>query len=374
MTQTQARPPLAAAAVDGDPAGALAAATITHLHTAFTRNPSYRLAQNAVTRNNLDDVALNHRVVFSADHSFSIALDEWDVTNQKQTGRCWMFAGLNLLRFAARRVLRVKEFEFSQNYLMFWDKLERANYFFEAIIQSADRELDDRRVAFLLDQPLSDGGQWNMFTSLVTKHGLVPKALMPETNSSSNSRRMNGVLRAKLREGARRLRELNAQGAAVSALREEKEAYLGVIHRILNIDLGTPPERFAWQWRTSSRDFERTQELTPREFAARFVDLPLDEYVCLVHDPRNPYGRTYTVEFLGNVVGGRRVTYLNIEMDLMKRIAQRTLEDGEPVWFGCDVGKQMRRDLGLMDRDLYDLSAVYGTEFGLDKAARLEYG
>jgi bleomycin hydrolase len=372
MTQIQTRP----AAIDADQAGALDLRTIESLRGAFTGNPSYRLAQNAVTRNNLDDVSLNHRVVFGADHSFSIALDDWGVTDQKQTGRCWMFAGLNLLRFAARRVLGVKEFEFSQNYLMFWDKLERSNYFFEAIIQSADRDVDDRHVAFLLDQPLSDGGQWNMFISLVKKHGLVPKALMPETNSSSNSRRMNGVLRSKLREGGRRLRDMHARGASISALREEKDAYVEVVNRILNIHLGTPPERFAWQWRKSSGDFERTQTMTPREFAARFVDLPLDEYVCLVHDPRpaNPYGRTYTVEYLGNVVGGRRVTYLNVPMDLMKDVARRTLEDGEPVWFGCDVGKQMRRDLGLMDRDLYDLSAVYETEFEMDKAARLEYG
>src|SRR5579864_8563694 len=374
MTQTQARP--AAPAIDGDPAGALDSQTIHEFQTTFTRNSSHRLAQNAVTRNNLDDIALNHRVVFSADHTFSIALDDWGVTDQKQTGRCWMFAGLNLLRFAARRVLGVKEFEFSQNYLMFWDKLERANYFFEAIIQTADRDLDDRRVAFLLDQPLSDGGQWNMFISLVQKHGLVPKALMPETNSSSNSRRMNGVLRTKLREGARRLREMHEHQASSTQLRAAKDDYLKIIHRILSIHLGAPPERFSWQWRKASGDFERTSELTPREFAARFVDLPLDEYVCMVHDPRpsNPYGRTYTVEYLGNVVGGRRVTYLNVSMELMKQIAQRTLEDGEPVWFGCDVGKQMRRDLGLMDRDLYDLTAVYETEFSLDKAARLEYG
>jgi bleomycin hydrolase len=364
------------AATDGDPAGALEPQTLRGLHAAFFAKPTYRMAQNAVTRNNVDDIALNSRVVFTADHSFSTSLDDWGVTDQKQTGRCWMFAGLNLLRFSARRALGVKEFEFSQNYLMFWDKVERANYFLEAIIGSAERDLDDRRVAFLLDQPLSDGGQWNMFINLVRKHGLVPKPFMPETNSSSNSRRMNGVLRSKLREGAQRLRELHARGAPPSDLRSAKQAYLQTIHRILSIHLGSPPERFAWQWRDSKAEFHRTEELSPLEFAARFVDLPLDEYVCLVHDPRpsNPYGRTYTVEYLGNVVGGQRVKYLNVEMSLMKDVARRTLEAGEPVWFGCDVGKQMRRDLGLMDGNLYDLASVYDTTFALDKASRLEYG
>ena len=361
---------------DGDPAGALELAALRGWQTAFSSNPAYRLAQNAVTRNNLDDVALNHRVAFTDDHTFSVSLDDWGVTDQKQTGRCWLFAGLNLLRFAARRVLGVKEFEFSQNYVMFWDKMERANYFLEAILESAASDVDDRAVAFLLDQPVSDGGQWNMFVNLVRKHGLVPKAFMPETNSSSGSRRMNAVLRGKLREGAQRLRDMHARGASRDDLRNLKQDYLTVVHRMLSIHLGTPPEEFAWQWRDSSGEFHRIERMTPQAFAARFVDLPLDDYVCLVHDPRpaNPYGRTYTVQYLGNVVGGQRVIYLNIEMPLMKRIAQRTLEAGEPVWFGCDVGKQMRRDMGLMDRDLYDLDAVYGTRFDMDKASRLEYG
>jgi bleomycin hydrolase len=372
VIQTQTRPP----ATDGDPAGALSAETLHGLQASFATNSAYRLAQNAVTRHSVDDIALNHRVLFAADHTFSTVLDDWGVTDQKQTGRCWMFAGLNLLRFAARQKLGVKEFEFSQNYLMFWDKVERANYFFEAIIESADREVGDRNVAFLLDGPLSDGGQWNMFINLVKKHGLVPKSLMPETDSSSHSRRMNALLRGKLREGARRLRTMHTHGASLSDLRAVKDEYLREVHRILSIHLGTPPEQFAWQWRDKENVFHRTEQVTPQQFAAQFVDLPLDDYVCLVHDPRSgsPYGRTYTVQYLGNVVGGQRVIYLNVGMELMKRIAQRTLEAGEPVWFGCDVGKQMRRDIGLMDKDLYDLEALYDVSFEMDKAARLEYG
>jgi bleomycin hydrolase len=372
LTQTVTRPPT----TDGDAAGALAVEPLRSSQAAMLASPTFRVAQNAVARNNVDDVALNQRVVFQTDHTFSTVLDDWGVTNQKQTGRCWMFAGLNLLRFAARRPLDVKEFEFSQNFLMFWDKIERTNYFFEAIIDTADRDVDDRSVAFLLDQPLSDGGQWNMFINLVRKHGLVPKACMPETDSSSNSRRMNAVLRSKLREGARRLRDMHARGASLVELRAVKDEYLQAAHRILCIHLGTPPTHFSWQWRDAGNTFHRTDDMTPQQFAAQFVDLPLDDYVCLVHDPRpaNPPGRTYTVQFLGNVVGGQRVTYLNVEMSTMKRVAQRTLEAGEPVWFGCDVGKQMRRDIGVMDRELYDLEAVYEVRFDLAKAARLEYG
>jgi bleomycin hydrolase len=371
VIQTQTRP----AAIDGDPAGALASATVAEWQSSFSATPAFHLAQNAVTRNNVDDIALNHQVVFTADHTFSTLLDDWSVTDQKQTGRCWMFAGLNLFRFSARKKLAVKEFEFSQSFPMFWDKVERSNYFFEAIIESADRDLSDRSVGFLLDGPVSDGGQWNMFINLVQKHGLVPKTVMPETNSSSGSRRMNSLLRIKLREGAHELRDLHARGASLAELRACKERYLAVVHRILNIHLGTPPDSFAWQWRDKDGGFHRLDAMTPQQFAAEFVDLPLDDYVCLVHDPRNAYGRTYTVEYLGNVVGGRRVVYLNVEIDLVKSIARQTLENGEPVWFGCDVGKQMRRDLGLMDAGLYDLASVYGVGFdALDKAARLEYG
>jgi len=335
-----------------------------------------RLAQNAVARTSVDDLLLDQRLVSTIDHTFSTQLDDWSVTNQKQTGRCWMFAGLNLLRVGARKAMGIKEFEFSQNYVMFWDKVERANYFFEAIIEAADRDVDDRSIAFLLDQPLSDGGQWNMFINLIEKHGLVPKVFMPETESSSSTRKMNAVLRTKLREGARKLREMHAAGAPFEQLRACKRDYLEAVHRILSIHLGTPPERIAWQWRDKDDEFHRTEEMTPLEFARRFVDLPLDEYVCLVHDPRptSPMGRTFTVQYLGNVVGGDRVVYLNVDISLIKDIAQRTLEAGEPVWFGCDVGKQMRRDLGLWDVSLFDYSTLYETTFDLNKAARLQYG
>jgi bleomycin hydrolase len=215
-----------------------------------------------------------------------------------------------------------------------------------------------------------------MFINLINKHGLVPKSLMPETDSSSHSRRLNGLLRGKLRDGARRLRTMHAHGASLSDLRAVKDNSLREVHRILSIHLGTPPEQFTWQWRDKDNAFHRTEQVTPRQFAAQFVDLPLDDYVCLVHDPRpgSPFGRTYTVQYLGNVVGGQRVIYLNVEIELMKRIAQRTLEAGEPVWFGCDVGKQMRRDIGLMDKDLYEIEALYDISFEMDKAARLEYG
>jgi len=272
--------------------GALTTETFQKLEKALDV-PSFRIAQNAVTQVTADDVALNREIVFNTDHSFSHVLDDWAATNQKQSGRCWMFAGLNLMRVAPMQKMGLKSFEFSQNYTMFCDKIERSNYFFEAIIDTAARDVDDRTVAYLLARPIGDGGQWNMFTNLVRKHGLVPKALMPETQSSSATARMNSILAVKLREGANTLRDLYARGASIDELRAEKERALAVIYRILCIHLGTPPSRFTWQWNDKDKAFHRDAEMTPQEFAAAYVEIPVDDYVCLVNDPRptSPTGR-----------------------------------------------------------------------------------
>ena len=330
------------------------------------------MAQNAVTQTTADDVALNRDVVTAADFSFSIAIDDWRVTNQKKSGRCWMFAALNLLRVGAMQALNLRNFEFSQNYTLFWDKFERSNYFFEEILSTSSLDIDNRLVAHMLQEPLSDGGQWNMAVNIIRKHGLVPKQVMPESESSSSTRRMNSILKYKLREGARNLRALVQAGLTLDQLRSKKHEFLEEIWRILCIHLGTPPAQFDWQWTDKDGEFHRDGIMSPQEFAARYVDIPLEEYVCLVHDPRaeNEFNQTYTVQFLGNVVGGDPVVYLNVEMDIIKRTTQRLLEEGIPVWFGCDVGQQMRRDLGLWDSKLFDYENLYDVSFDLDKSPR----
>jgi bleomycin hydrolase len=353
--------------------GTLSTGDLELLRKDFAASPAYRLVQNAVTRVAVDDVAIDREIINSTDHAMSTVLDDWKVTNQEHSGRCWLFAGLNLLRVGAMQKMGLKDFEFSQNYMMFWDKIERANYFLEAIIETAGRDVDDRTVAYLLSEVASDGGQWNMFVAIVAKHGLVPKSVMPETQSSSSTGRMNSVLRSLLRQGARSVRAAAARGEA--AARAEKAEVLKVIYRVLCIHLGTPPDRFDWQWTDKDRAFHRDGVLTPREFAATYVDLPLDDYVCLVHDPRSssPEGKTFTVQYLGNVLGAPPVTYLNVSVPVMKDVASRALQGGEPVWFGCDVGKMMSNDYAVWDARLYDLGSVYDTDFTLGKADRLLY-
>jgi bleomycin hydrolase len=358
-----------------DEAAAIKPELTASLRRDFEADPACRLAQNAVTKTTVIDVALNRSMVTNIDHTFSHLLDDWEVTDQKKSGRCWMFAALNLFRVAAMKKMDLKNFEFSQNFTLFWDKFERANYFLESIIETADRPVDHRVVAWLLDHPADDGGQWNMFINIVKKHGVAPKAVMPETESSSSTMRMNATLLHKLREGARTLRDLRAGGAPMEAARAAKDEILQAVYRILSIHLGTPPDSFDWQWNDKEKKFHRDGEITPRQFAEKYIDLPLDEYVCLVNDTRrtSPYNRTFTVQYLGNVIGGDPVLYLNVEADVMKDIAMRTIMEGEPVWFGCDVGKMMARDIGLWDANMFDYETLYGTTFDLDKEGRLDY-
>ena len=343
---------------------------------AFNGSPKNRLSMNAVTKNPVHSVALNRAVVTGTDHTFSHKLPSNKATAQKKSGRCWLFSGLNVLRAEAIKNLNMKEFELSQSYLMFWDKLEKSNYFLESVISTLDEPIDGRLFMFLLKDPLQDGGQWDMFINLVKKYGVVPKQVMPETESSSNSRVMNFIVTTKLREYAAELRRLYAQSKDIDGLRARKEDMLGVIYRMLSIHLGQPPRRFFWQWHDKDEEFHRVGEITPQDFFERYVNYDLDSVACLINCPTTdkPFNKLYTVEYLGNVVDGQIVRYLNVEMPVFKQAAVEMIKAKRPVWFGCDVGKMMERDLGILDLEVYDYGLVYDSEFKSDKAERVDYG
>ncbi len=347
---------------------------IESMRAEFDGDPSAKVAQNAVTGNNVASVSLRRDLVQEVDFSFSTKLDNWKATNQKSSGRCWLFATLNLFRPGTMKKMNVKESEFSQAHIHFWDKFERSNYFLEAIIETSDRAVDDRTIHFLLSDPIGDGGQWNMAMNLIRKHGLVPKSAYPESNSSSSTRWMNSILKDILRSTASEIREIIGSGGTAEDARAHKESRMKDIWRVLCIHLGTPPESFDWQWRDKDKEFHRRGKMTPQEFAGEFVDIDWEDYVCIVNDPRNEYYQTYTVEYLQNVAGGPPVVYLNVPSDEMKSITQKILEDGLPVWMGCDVGKQMDRKRGLWDANLFETNELYGVNYGMDKADRLRYG
>ena len=347
---------------------------IDKMRKEFEGDSSARVAQNAVTSNNLSSVTLRRDLVQEIDFTFSTKLDEWKATNQKSSGRCWLFATLNLFRPATMKKMNVKEFEFSQAHIHFWDKFERSNHFLEAIIETSGRPVDDRTIHFLLSDPIGDGGQWNMAMNLIRKHGLVPKSAYPESNSSSSTRWMNSILKDILRSSASEIREILDSGGSEKEARSHKDSRMEDIWRVLCIHLGTPPESFDWQWRDKDKEFHRRGKMTPQQFAEEFVDVDWEEYVCIVNDPRNEYYQTYTVDYLQNVAGGPPVVYLNVPSDEMKSITQEILEDGMPVWMGCDVGKQMDRKRGLWDANLFETNELYGVDYGMSKADRLRYG
>ena len=349
-------------------------AQIEEFRKSFDSDPSATVAQNAVSNADLSTLALRRDLVQDMDFSFSTKLDDWNATNQRRSGRCWLFATLNLFRVGAMKKMNLKKFEFSQAHIHFWDKLERANHFLEAILETSDRPVDDRTIHFLLSDPIGDGGQWNMATNLIRKHGLVPMSAYPESHSSSSTGSMNTVLKDILRTTASEIRRILDDGGSNNEARRHKEGRMKEIWRVLCIHLGTPPEKFDWQWRDKDNEFHRKGTMTPLEFVDEYVEVDWEEYICIVNDPRNEYYRTYTVDFLQNVAGGPPVVYLNVPSNEMKDITQRLLEDGTPVWMGCDVGKNMARKRGLWDAELYDLKGLYGIQFGMEKADRLRFG
>ena len=346
---------------------------VVELRKGFAADPSNKVAQNAVTNVQLPDLTLDRNLVQNMDSSFSTKLDDWKVTAQMKSGRCWLFATLNLFRVGAMKKMNLKNFEFSQAHIHFWDKFERANHLLEAIIETADRPVDDRTIHFLLSDPIGDGGQWNMAMNLIRKHGLVPKSAYPESNTSSATRWMNTELKNILRSSACEIRAILEGGGTEDEAREHKEKRIADVWKMLCIHLGTPPKTFDWQWRDKDDKFHRKGRMTPQQFAAEYVDIEWEDYVCIVNDPRNEYYRTYTIDFLQNVAGGPPVVYLNVPSKEMKAVTRTLLEDGMPVWMGCDVGKEMDRKKGLWDADLFDVEGLYGVEYGMDKADRLRH-
>jgi len=344
----------------------------------FNKRESSQIIANSVMKNGINNSALNNESLKKMHYDFSEEIDVGKVTNQKKSGRCWMFAALNNIRYSISKDLNIKDhdFELSQAYTMFWDKLEKANYFLENIISTVELELDSRRVMWLLNEPTNDGGQWDMFTALIEKYGIVPKYIMPETYSSSNSRYLNKILNLTLRDFAKKLREDFKLGADKESLREEKEIMMADIYSLLAYFLGEPPTEFNFEYKDKDGEFYRDSGLTPQEFYRKYSKVKMTDYVSVINAPTKdkPFDQTYTVEFLGNVKEGQQIHYLNLPIEKLIDYSKTQLEDGEPVWFGCDVGQWSDRDLGIMDTELFNYEDLLDLKFSLDKGQRLQYG
>ena len=337
-----------------------------------TENSAFdRAMTNALTKHNVKDVAFTNRGLEEAQFAFSVNVPTMEVTNQKQSGRCWIFAALNLFREEIAEKCNIEKFELSQNYIAFWDKFEKINFFYESMIELADRPLTDRLVIYLLDSGIGDGGQWNMLVNLVEKYGLVPKAAMQETFQSSHTRDMNRLINTLLRKGALDLRKAYSEGSDVMQV---KEKYLLNAYRLLTMCFGVPPKSFDFEYTDKDDAYHIDRGLTPIEFAGKYTSLNLrSDYVGIINSPTEdkPFYQRITIDYLGNVAGAPPVTYLNLPMEEIKDLIVRQLQDGKPVWFGSDVGSMGERSMGIWSDKIYDFDGTLGIDFSMTKEERL---
>lgn len=303
---------------------------------------------------------------------FSIDVDCGKVTNQKRSGRCWMFAGLNVLRKILMDRLNVANIECSQAYLQFFDKLEKGNFFMEKILSLADEEIDSRRNVFLLESGIGDGGHWAMFVNLVKKYGIVPSYVMPDTTVSCDTGELNVLLGKILKKDALKLREcFHKKG--IDEARKLKEKMLEEFYRVLAIALGVPPEKFTFEYVDKDKKFHQEKDMTPSSFFEKYVQSSLEDYLPLSDAPFGDWEKNvkYTAPLVNNVIGGDPVVFFNVDMDTIKKGAIASLKANEPLWFAADVGEQSLRKEGYLDAKLYDYASVFGVDLLKNKAKRL---
>ncbi|WP_367297583.1 C1 family peptidase [Loigolactobacillus coryniformis] len=354
----------------------ITSAVIADYQAQLQQLPQSATIKRAVMNNGILAASENTDSKVAMNQTFSVDLSAEKVANQKQSGRCWMFAALNTMRRSIADQFNLKDFELSQNYTNFWDKFEKSNYFYENILATATEPLESRKVAFLLATPQQDGGQWDMLTALIDKYGIVPKYVMPETYNSSKSSELNSVLNLKLRKDAVTLRQMVADKASEQEIATTKSRFLSEVYRILVYTLGEPPVKFDFEYRDGDKAYHIDRDLTPQTFFKKYVGWDLDNYQSIINAPTDdkPYNHLYTVEMLGNVVGGRQVRHLNLDIDTFKQLAIKQLQAGESVWFGSDVGQASDRQIGIMDTAIYNKDDLFNVDLSMTKAQRLDYG
>ena len=334
------------------------------------------IAANASVQKGILESAVDYKAARLLPDTFSINLEQGSITNQKSSGRCWLFSALNTFRYELIHNFNLADAELSQNYLFFYDKLEKANYFLESCLKIVDEPVNGRLYSFLNSMPLNDGGQWDMLVNVVNKYGVCPLEAYPESANSVSSRGFTSYLTSLLREDAVKLRNAKLAGESDEALQDKKKAMMSEVYRILVIALGEPPKTFDWQVYDKDKKLIREFGITPKEFYDKYIGLDLNEYVSVINAPTSdkPFNQLYRVTFLGNVVEGREVVYLNLPIDVVKKAVIEQLKDGHPVWFGCDCGKFGDRKEGLWDKDTCGIEKFLNIHYEFSKADKLTYG
>ena len=353
----------------------VSAEAVSEFKRAYEGNAVALSASLALSKHSLDDISYDAIKAGRMTYTFSNEIPTMPVTNQKSSGRCWIFAGLNMLREAIGKQFNLENFELSQNFVAFWDKFEKINFFLESVSDFLDCDIDDRTLTWLLQTGINDGGQWDMLVNVIKKYGLATKEAFPETFATSNTGGMNGFINKKLREYAAALRRLKAKGAGAGDLRAFKDDALREMYGFLCMSMGCPPESFDFEATDKDKKFVCERGLTPKAFFDKYAGAALDEYVSLIHAPTppKPFNRTYTVEYLGNVAEGAPIKYLNVDLPAFKQLARKQIKAGELIWFGSDCGKFGDRESGIWDSGLYDYERSTGIKTSLTKGETLDY-
>ena len=341
---------------------------LNRIEKEYSKNIGYTIARRALNKTKISDLSIKSEQTEYTRNAFSIDLKTLPVTNQKRSGRCWIFAGCNVIREKIAQKYNLKDFELSQNYIAFYDKLEKCNYLLEKIISLKDREKDDRTLDYLLSTGIQDGGQWDLFVNVVNKYGLVPKSAFPETFQSSNTAEIDKLLNKYIRKFAYDIRNTKVD------IQAEKDEYIKNIYKILCSSFGVPPKEFSFEYVDKDKNYHIIKDLTPLKFYKEIVPIDLNDYVSIINSPTDdiPFNKVYTVDFLGNVLEGNEIIYLNLEIERLKELAISQLKEGETVWFGSDCGKEADRENGIWDDKTFDIDTLFQINSEMSKCAMLD--
>ena len=369
-TESQRKTKIKAESPIVNPDGGIDAAMLETLRNGYKGDATDKALKNALSGTSIAKLALNSENAAMMDTHFSYRVRTKGITDQKSSGRCWLFTGLNVLRANMIDKYDLPSFQFSQNDIFFYDQLEKCNLFLQGVIDTRELSADDRKVDWLFSNPLSDGGQFTGVSNLVTKYGLVPSDAMPETFCSNNTSAMSSLLKLKLREDGLRLRE--AKGS-MSQLLKMKEAMLTEIYRFLILCLGEPPVSFKWTRCNSKDEIVSVKEYTPKSFYEEYVGTDLENnYIMVMNDPCREYWKVYEIDFDRHVYDGHNWLYVNLPIEKIKEMAIASIKDNTAMYFSCDVAKFMDRSKGTLDLANFDYESLSGFTFGMDKRERVQ--
>ena len=350
--------------------GAITPELLQKLQQATPKVPAERALHNSIVQNGM--VLANAELATPPDDHFTYRVPTKGITDQKRSGRCWLFTGLNVLRAKFIKDNNLGEFYFSHCYSFFWDQLEKANLFLEGILETRTLPITDRKVEWLFQHPINDGGQFTGISDNLLKYGVVPSDVMPETYSSNNTSRLSSLIAKLLRQGGMELRTKAEQGTTLADLRKVKETTLQAIYRLLCLNLGTPPTTFEYTLRDADGKVLSNKEYTPLSFYKEHIGLNLkDDYVMIMNDPSQPYYETYAIEYDRHAWDGKDWTYINLPMEEIKQMAIASLKDGSMMYYSCDVGKELNKESGLLTLGYDDYEAITGVPMTMTKGERI---